>query len=135
MAPYFTTLTSKTDYTSLIPPSTGKVLLVAHWPGDQTSALLTNALKSQLPKSTFAEHGIVDAYIFDVYALPELATELDIAFVPSLMWFLDGIMDAVVWHEGVSVEGEGVERGVRRVVERLKGSNEVGLEEDSDEDW
>lgn len=77
----------------------------------------------------------MDAYIFDVYALPELATELDVAFVPSLMWFLDGIMDAVVWHEGVSVEGESVEKGVKRVVERLRGSNEVGLEEDSDEDW
>lgn len=44
-------------------------------------------------------------------------------------------MDAVVWHQGVMVAGESVEKGVGRVVERIKGSNEVGLEEDSDEGW
>jgi hypothetical protein len=41
----------------------------------------------------------------------------------------------MVWHQGVAVEGESVEKGVNRVVERLKGSNEVGLDEDSDDDW
>jgi hypothetical protein len=88
-----------------------------------------------LPKSAFAEHGLVEAYCFDVYALPELATELDVTFVPTLMWYLDGVQDALVWHQGVMVEGESVEKGVNRVVERIKGSNEVGLESDSDDDW
>jgi hypothetical protein len=32
------------------------------------------------------------------------------------------------------VEGESVEKGVSRVVERMKGSYEVGAE-DSDSDW
>ncbi|KAF2034338.1 hypothetical protein EK21DRAFT_56664 [Setomelanomma holmii] len=135
MAPYFTTLSSKDDYKTLVTPATGKVILVAFWPGDSTSESLIAALKKNLPKSSFAELGIVDAYCFDVYALPELATELDVTFVPTLMWYLDGIQDAVVWHQGVMVEGEGVEKGVKRVVERIKGSNEVGLESDSDDDW
>jgi hypothetical protein len=78
---------------------------------------------------------LVDAFCFDVYSLPELATDLDINFVPTLMWFMDGVQDALVWHQGVSVEGESVEKGVSRVVKRLKGSHEVGLEEDSDDDW
>jgi hypothetical protein len=133
--PYFTTLASKIDYTSLVRPQTGKVILVAFWPGDKTSTALTNALQKLLPKSDFPAFGITEAYCFDVYALPELATELDITFVPTLMWFMDGVMDAMVWHQGVSVEGESVEKGVNRVVERLKGSNEVGLDEDSDDDW
>jgi len=133
--PYFTTITSKADYTSLIPPSTGKVILVAFWAGDSTSEALIASLKKLLPKSQFAEHGVVEAYCFDVYALPELATELDVSFVPTLMWLMDGVQDALVWHQGVSVEGESVEKGVGRVVERIKGSNEVGLESDSDDDW
>lgn len=34
------------------------------------------------------------------------------------------------------VEGESVEKGISRVVERVKGSYEVGAEmEDSDSDW
>lgn len=134
MAPYFITLASKTDYTSLVLPQTGKVLLVAYWPGDAISTALINSLKSLLPRSVFAEHGITDAYRFDVYALPELASELDVTFVPMLMWYMDGVMDALVWHPGVQVEGESVEKGVKRVVERIKGSNQVGLD-DSDSDW
>jgi hypothetical protein len=135
MAPYFTTLASKTDYTSLAGPIAGKYLVVAFWPGDHTSELLIAALKKLLPRSTFAEHGIVDAFCFDVYSLPELATDLDVSFVPTLMWFMDGVQDALVWHQGVSVAKESVEKGVSRVVERIKGSHEVGLEEDSDDDW
>ncbi|OAK94461.1 hypothetical protein IQ06DRAFT_85301 [Phaeosphaeriaceae sp. SRC1lsM3a] len=134
MAPYFTTLASKADYTSLVRPQSGKVLLVAFWPGDATSTALISSLKQLLPKSSFPEYGITEAYRFDVYALPELAAELDVTFVPTLMWFMDGVMDALVWHQGVQVEGESVEKGVKRVVERVKGSNEVGVE-DSDSDW
>lgn len=134
MAPYFITLASKTDYTSLVRPQTGKVLLVAYWPGDATSTALISSLKQLLPRSSFAEHGITEAYRFDVYALPDLASELDVTFVPMLMWFMDGVMDALVWHPGVQVAGENVEKGVKRVVERIKGSNEVGLD-DSDSDW
>jgi hypothetical protein len=135
MAPYFTMLASKADYASLVRPQSGKVILVAFWPGDKTSTALTSALKKLLPKSDFPVLGITDAYCFDVYSLPELAAELEITFVPTLMWFMDGVMDPMVWHQGVCVEGESVEKGVNRVVQRLKGSNEVGLDEDSDDDW
>lgn len=135
MAPYFTTLASKTDYTSLLLPLTGRTLLVAYWPGDATSTALIAALKKLLPRSSFADHGIVEAFRFDVYALPDLATELDVTFVPTLMWFTDGVMDALVWHQGVMVEGESVEKGVARIVERVKGSHGVGLESDSDDGW
>jgi hypothetical protein len=76
----------------------------------------------------------VDVYCFDVYALPELGTELDVTFVPTLMWFVNGVMDAIVWHEGVAIEGESVDKGVKRVVDRIKGA-EIGEEEDSDDDW
>jgi hypothetical protein len=135
MAPYFVTLASRADYTSLVKPTTGKTILVAFWPGDRTSDALILALKKLLPKSTFAQHGIVEAYCFDVYAHPELATELDVSFVPTLMWYNDSVQDALVWHQGVQVEGESVEKGVGRIVKRIKGSNEVGLESDSDDDW
>ena len=58
---------------------------------------------------------------------------LDVSFVPTLMWFMDGVMDAIVWHEGCAIEGESVERGVKRVVDRIKGGDIAG--EDSDDDW
>jgi hypothetical protein len=135
MAPYFTTLASIADYTSLVTPATGKTILVAFWPGDKTSDALIAALEKLLPKSTFTEHGIIDAYCFDVYAHPDLATELDVCFVPMLMWYNDSVQDALVWHQGVRVGGESVEKGVERIVKRIMGSNEVGLETDSDDDW
>lgn len=135
MAPYFTTLLSKSDYATLVRPQTGITILVAHWPNDTTSVALVSALKRLLPRRDFAALNITDAYIFDVYALPELATELDVTFVPTLMWFMDGVMDAMVWHPGVKVEGESVEKGVDRVVQRIRGSEGVGIEEGSDSDW
>ncbi|CAO2657110.1 Nn.00g032360.m01.CDS01 [Neocucurbitaria sp. VM-36] len=128
----FTRLTSLADYTSSIPPSTGKTLLIAYWPEDTLSNALITTLRAQLPPSSYAQYGILDIYCFDAYALPELGTELDVAFVPTLMWFMDGVMDAVVWHEGVRIEGESVEAGVARVVERVKGGEVGGSEEDSD---
>lgn len=42
-------------------------------------------------------------------------------------------MDAIVWHEGVRIEGESVAKGVQRVVDRIKGG-EIGGE-DSEEEW
>ncbi|KAH8692459.1 hypothetical protein GQ44DRAFT_719888 [Phaeosphaeriaceae sp. PMI808] len=60
---------------------------------------------------------------------------MGVDFVPTLMWFMNGVQDPLVWHQGVRVKGESVEKGVSRVVERIKGSNEVGLEEDSDDGW
>lgn len=133
--PYFTTLASKADYDSLVPPISGKAILVAYWPGDPTSESLLLSLKKLLPKSTFAKHGVDGVFCFDVYSLPELAAELGIDFVPTLMWFVGGVPDAVVWHRGVAVVGESVEKGVSRVVERIKGSSEVGVGEGSDSDW
>ncbi|KAF1914046.1 hypothetical protein BDU57DRAFT_558950 [Ampelomyces quisqualis] len=135
IAPYFTPLLSKSDYTALVRPQTGITILVAHWPNDSTSAALASALTRLLPRRDFAAFNITDAYLFDVYALPELATELDVTFVPTLMWFIDGVMDAVVWHPGVSVEGESVAKGVERVVQRIRGREGVGIEEGSDSDW
>jgi hypothetical protein len=70
--------------------------------------------------------------------LPHLSHPTNIfqvSFVPTLMWFTDGSMDALVWHQGVAPLGESVEKGVARVVQRIKGSNEVGLESGSDSDW
>jgi hypothetical protein len=55
--PYFTTLTSKADHTSLVLPATGKIILVAFWAGDATSEALIAALKKALPKKEFAAHG------------------------------------------------------------------------------
>jgi hypothetical protein len=57
-------------------------------------------LKKLLPKRDFAGLGITQAFIFDVYGLPELASELGVDFVPCLMWYMDGVQDAVVWHQG-----------------------------------
>jgi hypothetical protein len=99
--PYFTNLASKADYASLLTPLRGKTILVAHWPGDATSQELLAALKKLVPKRDFAKLGITEAFIFDVYGLPELGTELGIDFVPCLMWYMDGVMDAVVWHQGM----------------------------------
>lgn len=129
----FTRLASKADFDTLIKPATGKAILVAYWPEDATSNAVVRALRKQLPASSYQQHGIVDIYCFDAYSLPELGTELDVTFVPTLMWFMDGVMDAIVWHQGVQIEGESVEKGVGRVVERIKGA-EIG-DSDDGSDW
>ncbi|KAF2845330.1 hypothetical protein T440DRAFT_278591 [Plenodomus tracheiphilus IPT5] len=131
---HFTQINTKAEYEALIKSATGKTLLLAYWPEDHTSNLVVSTLQSLLPKPSHAEYDIVDIYCFDVYSLPELAAELDIAFVPTVMWFVDGVMDAIVWHEGVRVQGESVEKGVARVVERIKGGV-MDAEMDSDEEW
>jgi hypothetical protein len=136
---HLTQLNSKAEYDACIKSATGKSVLLAYWPEDALSNKVVAALRSQLPSSDYAQHNVVDVYCFDVYALPELGTELDVTFVPTLMWFMDGIMDAIVWHEGVAVEGESVEKGIKRVVDRIKraevGKDDEEEEADSDDDW
>ncbi|KAL6703700.1 hypothetical protein ACN47E_009394 [Coniothyrium glycines] len=130
---HLTQINTKDEFTLCIKATAGKTVLLAYWPEDETSNKVVDALREQLPQSSYAQHQIVDMYCFDVYSLPELAAELDIDFVPTLMWFTDGVMDAIVWHEGVSIEGESVATGVKRVVDRVKGGDITG--EDSEEEW
>jgi hypothetical protein len=129
----FSQITNLAEYITKIKIASGKTLLLAYWPEDSLSNSVVDALRKQLPSESYEQYGVVDIYCFDVYSLPELGTELDVSFVPMLMWFTDGDMDAIVWHEGVAVEGESVEKGVKRVVDRVKGA-EIG-DEDSDDDW
>jgi hypothetical protein len=129
----FSQITNLAEYITKIKIASGKTLLLAYWPEDSLSNSVVDALRKQLPSGSYEQYGVVDIYCFDVYSLPELGTELDVSFVPMLMWFTDGDMDAIVWHEGVAVEGESVEKGVKRVVDRVKGA-EIG-DEDSDDDW
>jgi hypothetical protein len=127
-------ITNLAEYNTNIRTAAGKTVLLAYWPEDSTSNAVVDALRTQLPSSSYEQYGVVDIYCFDAYSLPDLGTELDVSFVPMLMWFMDGVMDAIVWHEGVAVEGESVGKGIKRVVDRIKGA-EIGDEEDSDEDW
>jgi len=131
---HFTQISSKDEFASCIQAATGKTVLLAYWPEDALSNAVVAALRKQLPQSSYADYGIVDIYCFDMYSLPDLGTELEVNFVPMLMWYTDGVMDPIVWHQGVRVDGESVEKGVGRVVDRIKGG-EIGEEEDSDEDW
>ncbi|EMD89885.1 hypothetical protein COCC4DRAFT_125182 [Bipolaris maydis ATCC 48331] len=130
---YLTQITNLAEYVACIQATAGKTILLAYWPEDSTSNEVVAALQKLLPASSYAEHEVVDVYCFDMYSLPELGTMLDVSFVPTLMWFRDGVMDPIVWHEGVAIEGESVERGVKRVVDRVKGGDIAG--EDSDDDW
>ncbi|OAL52775.1 hypothetical protein IQ07DRAFT_610349 [Pyrenochaeta sp. DS3sAY3a] len=131
MAPY-TQLATKADFDTIVTPAIGKTIVIAYWPEDSTSNALVAALRKLLPPSSYAQHGVNDIYVFDAYALPELGTQLDVSFVPTLLWFVDGVQDAIVWHEGVRIEGESVEAGVKRVVDRIKGAELGGSDEDSD---
>lgn len=128
-----TQLNSLAEYLTCIRTAAGKTVLLAYWPEDEVSLEVVAALGKLLPESSYEQYGIVDVYCFDMYALPELGTELEITFVPTLMWFTDGHADPIVWHEGVAIDGETVERGVKRVVDRVKGGDIAG--EDSDDDW
>lgn len=42
------------------------------------------------------------------------------------------MQDALVWHDGVRMEGEKVSGGVQRILSRIA---ESGLEEDGDDAW
>lgn len=133
MSQHLTQITSLAEYVACIKVTAGKTILLAFWPGDSTSTQVIKALHKLLPRESYAQHEVVDAYCFDMYSLPELGTELEVTFVPMLMFFNDGVMDPIVWHEGVAMEGESVEKGVKRVVDRVKGAEIAG--EGSDDDW
>lgn len=130
----FVQLASKDDFETIIKPNVGKAVLLAFWPGDETSEAVIAALQRQLPPSSYKQYGVLDIYCFDCYSLPELASELNVDFVPTLMWFMDGQMDAIVWHDGVRVQGETVSKGVSRVVKRIK-STYMNVSGDEDSDW
>lgn len=131
---YFTPINSKADFEIYIKFAAGKSLLLAYWPEDNTSNAVVSALQKLLPKADYDQNSVKDIYCFDVYSLPELAAELEITFVPTVMWFVDGAMDAIVWHDGVRTAGESVEKGIARVIERVKGGV-MDAEMDSDEEW
>lgn len=131
---HLTQINTKAEYQALIKCTRGKTILLAFWPEDSTSNLVVRTLQSLLPRSSYEDYGLVDIYCFDVYSVTDLAAELEVTFVPTVMWFVDGVMDAIVWHEGVRIGGESVEKGVERVVDRVKGGV-MDAEMDSDEEW
>jgi hypothetical protein len=64
--------------------ATGKIILACYWPEDKTSRILINQLTKRLPDAQ--KLGVTGVYSLDVYSLPQIAEELDITFVPTLMW-------------------------------------------------
>lgn len=46
--------------------------------------------------------------------------------------FNDRVQDALVWHDGVRIEGEKVSGGVQRILSRIA---EAGLEDDEGDAW
>ncbi|CAN9152330.1 unnamed protein product [Alternaria alternata] len=130
---HFSQITNLAEYVACIKATAGKTVLLAYWPEDETTNEVATALQKLLPSTSYEQYDVVDIYCFDMYSLPELGNMLDVSFVPTLMWFMDGVMDAIVWHEGCAIEGESVEKGVKRVVDRIKGGDIAG--EDSDDDW
>lgn len=130
---HFSQITNLAEYAACIKATAGKTVLLAYWPEDETTNEVATALQKLLPSSSYEQYDVVDIYCFDMYSLPDLGNMLDVSFVPTLMWFMDGVMDAIVWHEGCAIEGESVEKGVKRVVDRIKGGDIAG--EDSDDDW
>ncbi|KAJ4330565.1 hypothetical protein N0V87_009870 [Didymella glomerata] len=117
-------------YETYIKAATGKIILACFWPEDKTSRILINQLTKRLPE--IENLGVVGVYSLDVYSLPKIAEELDITFVPTLMWFNDRVQDALVWHDGVRIEGEKVSGGVQRILSRIA---EAGLGDDEDDAW
>lgn len=71
-------------YETYIKNATGKIILACFWPEDKTSRILINQLTKRLPD--IKNLGVVGVYSLDVYSLPKIAEELDITFVPTLMW-------------------------------------------------
>ncbi|KAJ4993504.1 hypothetical protein SVAN01_01052 [Stagonosporopsis vannaccii] len=123
-------LPDELTYETYIKNATGKVVLACFWPQDKTSRILINQLTKRLPD--MQKLGVKGVYSLDVYSLPKIAEELDITFVPTLMWFNDRVQDALVWHDGVRIEGEKVSGGVDRIITRIA---EAGLEDDGDDAW
>ncbi len=71
-------------YETHVKTATGKIILALHWPGDKTSRILINQLTKRLPD--MEKLGVTGVYSLDVYSLPGVAEELDVTFVPTLMW-------------------------------------------------
>ncbi|UPX19793.1 uncharacterized protein EKO05_0010044 [Ascochyta rabiei] len=133
MAPFQTEVIPLPDdlaWETYVKNATGKIILACYWPEDKTSRILINQLTKRLPD--IKSLGVTGVYSLDVYSLPKIAEELDVTFVPTLMWFDDRIQDALVWHDGVRVEGEKVSGGVQRVLSRIA---ESGMENDGGDAW
>lgn len=71
-------------YETYIKSATGKIILACFWPEDKTSRLVISALEKRLPE--IQRLGVKGVYSLDVYSLPKIAEELDVTFVPTLMW-------------------------------------------------
>ena len=77
-------LADELAYETYIKNATGKVILACFWPEDKTSRILINQLTKRLPE--IKDLGVTGVYSLDVYSLPKIAEELDVTFVPTLMW-------------------------------------------------
>lgn len=71
-------------YETYVKNATGKIVLACFWPQDKTSRILITQLTKRLPD--MQKLGVKGVYSLDVYSLPKIAEELDITFVPTLMW-------------------------------------------------
>lgn len=71
-------------YETYIKNATGKIILACFWPEDKTSRILISALNKRM--QDIKALGVKGVYSLDVYSLPKIAEELDITFVPTLMW-------------------------------------------------
>ncbi|KAF1928387.1 uncharacterized protein M421DRAFT_420931 [Didymella exigua CBS 183.55] len=71
-------------YETYVKNATGIIVLACHWPEDKTSRILITQLTKRLPDMQAL--GVTGVYSLDVYSLPTIAEELDITFVPTLMW-------------------------------------------------
>jgi hypothetical protein len=71
-------------YETYVKNATGTILLACFWPEDKTSRILITALNKRMAQ--MKSLGVVGVYSLDVYSLPKIAEELDVTFVPTLMW-------------------------------------------------
>jgi hypothetical protein len=87
LAPFQTAVIPLPDelaYETYVKNATGTILLACFWPEDKTSRILITALNKRMAQ--MKSLGVVGVYSLDVYSLPKIAEELDVTFVPTLMW-------------------------------------------------
>ncbi|KAH6638964.1 hypothetical protein C7974DRAFT_387623 [Boeremia exigua] len=87
LTPYQTAVIPLPDelaYETYVKNATGRIVLACFWPEDKTSRILITALAKRLPD--LQALGVQGVYSLDVYSLPKIAEELDVTFVPTLMW-------------------------------------------------
>jgi hypothetical protein len=77
-------LADELAYETYVKNATGTILLACFWPEDKTSRILIAALNKRMAQ--MKSLGVVGVYSLDVYSLPKIAEELDVTFVPTLMW-------------------------------------------------